>query len=64
MEIWFKQNKIGLEWTTNGLGKPFRKKIQPKKSKKVKKNKVNLPREQKTTSEKTNFVQIPTDIFV
>ena len=37
----------------NGLGKPF-KKIQSKKSKKVK-IKVKLPREQKTTSEKANF---------
>ena len=33
MEIWFKQ-KIGSEWIMNGFGKPFRKKILSKKSKK------------------------------
>ena len=26
--------KLGLEWAVNGLGKPFRKKIRSKKSKK------------------------------
>ena len=32
MENQFKQ-KLGPEWTMNGLGKPFRKKTDPKKSK-------------------------------
>ena len=34
--------KLGLEWTMNRLGKPFRKKNQSKKSKKAK-NKEKLP---------------------
>ena len=33
MEIWFNE-KLGLEWTMNGLEKPFRKKIRSKKNSK------------------------------
>ena len=40
----------------NGLGKPFRKKITSKKSKKTSKNQSEITAcEQKITSEKTNF---------
>ena len=54
-EIWFKQ-KNGLEWTMNGLKKPFRKKNQSEKSKRNSKNQSEMAAcEQKTTSEKANF---------
>ena len=47
--------KLGLERTMNGLGKPFRKKSDPKNRKKLK-IKLKLPHvNKKTTSEKANF---------
>ena len=57
-EKWkFNSNKtLGLEWTTNGLGKPFRKKIRSKKSEKNSKNWGEIAAwEQKTTTEKATF---------
>ena len=44
--------KLGLEWALNGLGKPSRKKIRSKKSKKLSEIAAC---EQKTTTEKPNF---------
>ena len=53
-------NKLGLEWTMNGLQKPFRKKSDPKnwktaKSKNSKNQSEIADYEQKITSEKANF---------
>ena len=53
MEICFKQ-KIGLEWTMKGLGKPFRK-SHSKNWKNSKNQRESAAGEQKTTSEKANF---------
>ena len=47
--------KLNLEKTMNGLGKPFRKKIRSKKSKKQKQLKRNGRMSTKPTSEKANF---------
>ena len=48
--------KLGLEWAVNGLGKPFRKKFDPKNRKKNSKNQSEIAAcEQKTTTEKPNF---------
>ena len=47
--------KLGLEWVVNGLGKPFRKKSDPK-NRKNSKNQCEIDAcEQKTTTEKPNF---------
>ena len=47
--------KLGLEWAVNGLGKPFRKKFDPKIEKNSKHQSEIAACEQKTTSEKANF---------
>ena len=56
-EKWkFGWNKIlGIEWTMNGLGKPFRKKAYPKNWKNSKNQSEIAACEQKTSSEKANF---------
>ena len=56
-EKWkFNSNKkLGLEWAVNGLGKPFRKKSDPKNRKNSKNKSEIAAREQKTTTEKPNF---------
>ena len=46
--------KLGLEWAVNGLGKPFRKKSDPK-NRKNSKNQSEIAACDKTTSEKANF---------
>ena len=44
--------KLGLEWSMNGLGKPFRKKIRSKKIEKNSKHQSEIAAcEQKTTRE-------------
>ena len=52
-----RNRKLNLERTINGLGKPLRKKSDPKKSKKNGKNQKSeiAACEQNTTSEKPNF---------
>ena len=47
--------KLGLEWAVNGLGKPFRKKSDPKNRKNSKNQCEIAACEQKTTTEKPNF---------
>ena len=47
--------KLDLERTMNGLGKPFRKKSDPKNRKNSKHQSEIAACEQKTTSEKSNF---------
>ena len=47
--------KLDLERTKNGLGKPFRKKYDPKNRKNSKNQSEIAACEQKTTSEKANF---------
>ena len=47
--------KLGLEWAVNGLGKPLRKKSDPKIRKNSKNQSEIAACEQKTTSEKPNF---------
>ena len=47
--------KLDLERTMNGLGKPFRKKSDPKNWKNSKNQSEIAACEQKTTSEKANF---------
>ena len=47
--------KLNLEWTINGLGKPFRKKSDPKNWKNSKNQSEIAACEEKTTSEKANF---------
>ena len=47
--------KLGLERTMNGLGKPFRKKHDPKKRKNSKNQSEIAACEQNTTGEKANF---------
>ena len=47
--------KLGLEWALNGLGKPFRKKSDPKNRKNSKNQSEIAACEQKTTTEKPNF---------
>ena len=47
--------KLGPERTVNGLGKPFRKKSDPKNRKNSKNQSEIAACEQKTTSEKANF---------
>ena len=53
--------KLGLEWAwmngfpMNGLGKPFRKKSDPKNRKNSKNQSEIAACEQKTTTEKSNF---------
>ena len=56
-EKWkFNSNKKrGLEWAVNGLGKPFRKKSDPKNRKNSKNQSESAACEQKTTTEKPNF---------
>ena len=56
-EKWkFNSNKkLGLEWAVNGLGKPFRKKSDPKNRKNSKNQSEIAACEQKTTTEKPNF---------
>ena len=56
-EKWkFNSNKkLGLEWAVNGLGKPFRKKSDPKTRKNSKNQSEIAACEQKTTTEKPNF---------
>ena len=49
------QKKLGLEWALNGLGKPFRKKSDPKNRKHCKNQSEIAACEQKTTSKKANF---------
>ena len=53
-EISFKQKQLGLEWTKNGLGKPFRKNSNPKNWKNSKNQSEIAACEPKTTSEKAN----------
>ena len=57
--------KLDLEWTTNGLGKPFRKKFDPKNRKKIK---VKLPQVNKKPlakplATKRIFVQTPFSLY-
>ena len=48
--------KLGLEWTMNGLGKPFRKKSNPKNRKNSKnQSEISACEQKKTTGEKANF---------
>ena len=47
--------KLGLEWAVNGLGKPFRKKSDPKNRKNNKNQSEIAACEQKTTTEKPKF---------
>ena len=47
--------KLGLEWALNGLGKPFRKKSDPKNRKNSKNQSEIAACEQKTTTKKPNF---------
>ena len=47
--------QLGLEWTNNGLGKPFRKKSDLKNRKNSKNQREIAACEQKITSEKANF---------
>ena len=54
-EIWFKQKKLGLEWTMNGLRKPFRKKIRSKKTENMKNQSEIDAWEQITISEKAYY---------
>ena len=56
-EKWkFNSNKkLGLEWAVIGLGKPFRKKSDPKNRKNSKNQSEIAACEQKTTTEKPNF---------
>ena len=56
-EKWkFGSNKnLGLEWTTNGSGKTFRKKSNPKNRKTVKNQSEIAACEHKTTCEKAIF---------
>ena len=56
-EKWkFNSNKkLGLEWAVNGLGKPFRKKFDPKNRENSKNQSEIAACEQKTTTEKPNF---------
>ena len=49
------RKKLGLEWALNGLGKPFRKKSDPKNRKNSKNQSEIAACEQKTTTEKPNF---------
>ena len=52
--------KLDLEWTMNGLEKPFRKKIRSKKLKKIVKIKVKLLHvNRKPLARKRIFVQTP-----
>ena len=52
--------KLGLEWTTNGLGKPFRIKSDPKNRKNPVKIKVKLPNvNKKPLARMRFFVQTP-----
>ena len=51
--------KLGLEWAVNGLGKPFRKKSDPKSWKNCKNQSEIAACEQKTTSEKAKFCSNP-----
>ena len=52
--------KLGLEWTMDGLGTPFRKKYPIQKSKKTVKIKVKLPHlNKKQLARKQIFVQTP-----
>ena len=52
--------KLGIEWAVNGLGKPFRKKIRSKKSKKTVKIRVKLPHVNKKSLPRNRiFVQTP-----
>ena len=49
--IFGSNKKLGLEWTLNGYGKPFRKNPIKKLKKKTVKTKVKLPHvNEKTTS--------------
>ena len=56
-EKWkFNSNKkLGLEWAVNELGKPFRKKTDPKNPKNSKNQSEIAACEQKTSTEKPNF---------
>ena len=56
-EKWkFNSNKkLGLEWAVNGLGKPVRKKSDPKNRKNSKNQSEIAACEQKTTTKKPNF---------
>ena len=47
--------KLGLEWAVNRLGKPFRKKSNPKNRKNSKNQSEIAACEQKTTTEKPNI---------
>ena len=47
--------KLGLQWAVNGLGKPFRKKSDPKNRKNSKNQSEIAACEQKITTEKPNF---------
>ena len=49
------KKQLGLEWTKNGFGKPFRKNFYPKIEKNIKHQSEIAACEQKTTSEKANF---------
>ena len=51
--------KLDQERTMNGLGKPFRKKSDPKNRKNCKNQSEIAACEQKTTSEKANFCSNP-----
>ena len=52
----YNSNKtLGLEWDVNGLGKPLRKKSDPKKRKNSKNQSEIVACAQKTTSEKPKF---------
>ena len=56
-EIWKlnSNKKLGLEWAVNGLGKPFRKKSDPKNRKNSKNLSEIAACERRTSSEKANF---------
>ena len=55
MKIKSQTKKPGLEWAANGLGKPFRKKTDPKKLKKLK-IRVKLPHVNKKPLPETEFL--------
>ena len=57
-EKWkFNSNKkLGLEWAVNGLGKPFRKKSDPKNRKNSKNQSEIAACEQKNHSRETEFL--------
>ena len=55
-EKWKFNSKLGLEWAVNGLGKPFRKKSDPKNRKNSKNQSEIAACEQKNHYRETEFV--------